>query len=269
MSKLRHLLFARSFLPYPFPTEYSVILENLQTLSKVTNFKCTREVFEIVPKLKKLGISYSYDEYMEWSSYEFDSFAYLHHLETLKCLFTNILYYPSAEPLRINLAFPQSLKKLTLSGCRISWKKMTVIGSLHNLEILKLKNHAFDGSVWEPNEGEFIQLKFLLIEWSNLEHWRANPTHFPQLRHLSLRYCSKLAAIPSGIGDIQTLELLALYECSPSAVASAMLIQEEQQSLENDGLSVRIISSFHDNYYSHKHRYAGLYPDAPNNRRQR
>ncbi|KAK4427070.1 putative late blight resistance proteinR1A-10 [Sesamum alatum] len=215
------------------------LIQNLQTLSEVTDFKCTEEVFKIMPNLKKLGISYFHNKHTKWSSYEFDSFAYLHHLETLKCLFIK-KDYRADKPLPINLAFPQNLKKLTLSGCRISWKKITVVGSLPNLEILKLKHHAFEGSIWEAKEGEFTKLKYLLIYMTSLEHWRANSTHFPQLRHLSLSFCFNLAVIPSEIGDIQTLELVELFECSPSAVASAMVIQEEKQSLGNDRLRVRV-----------------------------
>ncbi|KAL0385150.1 UNVERIFIED_CONTAM: putative late blight resistance proteinR1A-10 [Sesamum radiatum] len=244
MPKLRHLLIERGYLPSPLPTD-SVIMENLQTLSEVTNFQCTKEALKLMPNVKKLGISYFHDRHTEWSSYEFDNFVYLHHLETLKCLFIE-KGDQRFQPLPINLAFPQSLKKLTLSGCRISWEKMTTaVGSLHNLEILKLKDYACEGSVWEPNEGEFTKLKFLLIDLTTLEHWRVDPTHFPQLRHLSLSFCNFLEEIPSEIGDIETLELLELYKCSPSAVASAMLIQEEQQSLENHGLRVRIDSSDH------------------------
>ncbi|KAL0292146.1 UNVERIFIED_CONTAM: putative late blight resistance proteinR1A-4 [Sesamum calycinum] len=255
MPKLRHLLFERGFLPCPLRTD-SVIMENLQTLSEVTNFKCTKEVLKLMPNVKKLGISYFHDRRTKWPSYELDNFVYLHHLETLKLLF-NEKGHRRYQPLPINLAFPQSLKKLTLSGCGISWEKMTtVVGSLHNLEILKLKDFACGGSVWEPNEGEFTKLKFLWIHVSSLEHWRANPTHFPQLRHLSLSFCFNLAAIPSEIGDIETLELLEVFECTQSVVASAMLIQEEQQNLENYGLRVGIDSSDHS--FNQGGRYAGV-----------
>ncbi|KAL0385151.1 UNVERIFIED_CONTAM: putative late blight resistance proteinR1A-10 [Sesamum radiatum] len=215
MPKLRHLLVKRSFLPHPVPTD-SAIMENLQTLSQVTNFKCSKEVLMFIPNVKKLGISYYYDSSTDWSSYEFHNFVYLHHLQTLKCLFIATDFLCS-RPLPVNLAFPQSLKELTLSGFQFSQENMTVVGSLHNLEVLKLKDCAFEGSVWEPKEGEFTRLSFLLIELTSLEHWRANSTHFPQLRHLRLRYCFMLATIPSEIGDIQALELLELHECTPSA----------------------------------------------------
>ncbi|KAL0385237.1 UNVERIFIED_CONTAM: putative late blight resistance proteinR1A-10 [Sesamum radiatum] len=249
MPKLRHLLFERGFLVYPFPTQVLgkdlVVLENLQTLSGVINFRCTKEIFKIMPNLKKLGVSYIRDRRTKWSSYEFDNFIYLHQLETLKCLFT-ASDFTTEPPSLITLAFPPSLKKLTLVGCKIPWEKMTVVGLLPNLEVLKLKEYAFEGSLWEPKEGEFTKLKFLLIELNSLEHWKANREHFPQLQHLCLSYCFNLEAIPSEIGEIETLETFELCECLDSAVESAMFIQEEQQSLGNDGLRVRVLS---DNEY--------------------
>ncbi|KAL0437051.1 UNVERIFIED_CONTAM: putative late blight resistance proteinR1A-4 [Sesamum radiatum] len=248
MPQLRHIMLERGFLPYPFlepVVKDSVVLENLQTLTGVIDLRCTKEVCAIMPNLKKLGVSYiSYidDSQDKWSSYKFNNFVYLHQLETLKCRFiTNPL---ANKFLPVNLTFPPNLKKLTLSGCRIPWEKMTVVGTLPNLQILKLRDYAFEGSTWEANEGEFSKLKFLLIDVSNLVHWRANDTHFPQLQHLRLSRCFSLEEIPLEIGEIQTLEMLELYECSPSVEASAMLIQEEQQSMENYGLRVHIKSSF-------------------------
>ncbi|KAK4427733.1 putative late blight resistance proteinR1A-10 [Sesamum alatum] len=250
MPQLRHLLFEKGFSRSSFLEdiigEDSVVLENLQTLSDITNLNCTKEVLEIMPNLKKLGISYVHNSLTEWSSYEFNNFIYLHKLETLKCVFIT-RDAQAKEPLPLNLAFPLNLRKLTLSGCRISWEKMTVVGSLPNLEVLKLRDNAFAGSMWEPNEGEFTKLKYLLIESNHLEDWCANHTHFPQLRHLCLNFCTWLKAIPSDIGDIGTLETIELFECNSSVVASAMLIQEEQESLGNEGLRVRVNS--YDDYF--------------------
>ncbi|KAL2254078.1 UNVERIFIED_CONTAM: putative late blight resistance protein R1A-4 [Sesamum indicum] len=245
MPQLRHLVFDKGFLPSPFLAKAilkdSVVLENLQTLSEVKNFRCSKEVLEIMPNLKKLGILYVHDSSTEWSTYEFNNFVHLHKLETLKCLFSakdDLV----RKPLPLNLAFPLDLKKLTLSGCRLSWEKMTVIGSLPNLQVLKLRDYAFEGSVWEPNEGEFTKLKYLLIDRNKLERWCADYTHFPQLQHLCLCHCFELEAIPTEVGDIGTLEMLELFRCRSSVVASAMLIQEEQRNLGNEGLIVRVNS---------------------------
>ncbi|KAL0384889.1 UNVERIFIED_CONTAM: putative disease resistance protein [Sesamum radiatum] len=244
MPQLRHLLFDNGFFPYPLLAEViwkdAVVLENLQTLSQVNDFRCSKEVMEIMPNLKKLGISYIHESGTEWSSYEFNNFVYLQKLETLKCEFDRDDRV--GNRLAFKLALPLNLRKLTLNGCTISWENMTVIGSLPNLEVLKLRSFDFEGSVWKPNEGEFTKLMYLLIHDTSLEHWHADSTHFPQLRHLCLNFCSNLEAIPPEIGDIGSLEMIELCECSSSVVASAMLIQEEQQSLGNDGLRVRINS---------------------------
>ncbi|KAL0335538.1 UNVERIFIED_CONTAM: hypothetical protein Sradi_4765700 [Sesamum radiatum] len=139
-----------------------------------------------------------------------------------------------------NLAFPPNLKKLTLSGCKIPWEKITVVGSLSNLEVLKLRDYAFDGLVWEANEGEFTKLKYLLID-SEVHGCRTFSTTW----HLCLNFCDELVKIPAEIGDIATLEMIELCGCRPSAVASAMLIQEEQRSCGNEDFRVRV-SSVHD-----------------------
>ncbi|KAL2513244.1 putative late blight resistance proteinR1A-10 [Abeliophyllum distichum] len=250
MPWLRHLLLDRSILACPFGVrngDKSVILPSLQTLSQITNFRCNKEVLEMIPNLKKLVISYYHDSQTKWSSYCLENLVHLQQLEDLKCLFIAKSYYMTFLcPLPVNLAFPPKLKKLTLSGCGISWKNMTIVGSLPNLEVLKLKDHAFEGPVWETNEGEFCKLKFLLIERTHLENWKASETHFPSLQRLSLRYCYKLVEIPFGIGEIPTLQVIGLYECCPSAVISAELIQEEQQYSGNDGLQVCIYSSKED-----------------------
>ncbi|KAL0421961.1 UNVERIFIED_CONTAM: putative late blight resistance proteinR1A-10 [Sesamum latifolium] len=244
MPQLRHLLFDSGFFPYHFLAEVigkdAVVLENLQTLSQVKNFRCSKEVMEIMPNLKKLGISYVRQSGTEWSSYEFNNFVYLRKRETLKCEF----YRDDrvGNRLAFKLALPLNLRKLTLIGCTISWENMTVIGSLSNLEVLKLRSFDFEGSIWEPNEGEFTKLKYLFFHDTSLEHWHADSTHFPQLRHLCLNFCHKLEAIPPEIGDIGSLEMIELCECSSSAMASAILILEEQQSMGNEGLRVRVNS---------------------------
>ncbi|KAL0356316.1 UNVERIFIED_CONTAM: putative disease resistance RPP8-like protein 2 [Sesamum radiatum] len=138
------------------------------------------------------------------------------------------------------LAFPIGLKELTLRGCRIPWKDMTIVGSLPNLERLKLRDYAFVGPEWEPTEGEFVRLNFLYIDGSDLVQWRAESIHFPILRHLTIENCLRLEAVPSGIGEIQTLQSIELDESSPSAVTSAEEILEEQRSLGNESLHVHI-----------------------------
>ncbi|KAL2515659.1 Disease resistance RPP8-like protein 3 [Forsythia ovata] len=235
MSQLRHVsLEVPVNLPEPLiaETEGETVLENLRTLSTIYNFKCAVEVLRRIPNVKKLGISYDHEE-DHWCFY---NLVHLCKLETLKFFFSS-----SRQSFLQNIIFPPSLRKLTLINGKLPWNDMTIIGSLPNLQVLKLKMFAFTGREWEPNEGEFLLLKFLLLEIINLEHWRADSIHFPSLEHLVIFDCHLLQEIPSGIGAIPTLQSIELYYCNDSVVTSAKQIQEEQLDWGNDDLRVLIV----------------------------
>ncbi|KAK4394802.1 putative late blight resistance proteinR1A-10 [Sesamum angolense] len=225
-TKLRHLKVEPISLPDPKVTQGSAtVLENLQTLSKILNFRCTEEVLERIPNVKKLKVIYS-DNSGAWSYYCLHNLAYLHKLESLSLTSS----FVSLE----DTAFPQSLKKLTLTRCRIPWDSMTVIGSLSNLEVLKLYYKAFQGPEWNPHEGQFPRLKVLYIHNTDLERWGAEDIHFPNLESLVLKTMFCLEEIPAGIGDIPTLRSIHLSDCTDSAVTSAKQIQKEQESNGNE-----------------------------------
>ncbi|KAK4402237.1 Disease resistance protein RPP13 [Sesamum angolense] len=67
----------------------------------------------------------------------------------------------------------------------------------------------------------------------------SDDNNFPRLQHLVIRHCSDLKEIPLRVGDIPTLKVIEVHECSSSVVDSARMIQEEQLELGNDGLEVR------------------------------
>ncbi|KAL2509393.1 putative disease resistance protein [Forsythia ovata] len=187
MPRLRHIWTRECFLAYPSAAGNGgkiALLENLQTLKGVIDFKFTKKVLQMMPNLKKLKI------------------GFLH-----------------------------------------SCADMAIIGSLPNLEVLNLRTFTYDGSVWEPTEDNFLQLKVLLLEETDLEYLKADETNFPSLQHLTFSYCEQLEEIPSAIGNIPTLQVIKLCKCSISAVKSVKLIQEEQQDLENDNLQIIIYDS--------------------------
>ncbi|KAL0290176.1 UNVERIFIED_CONTAM: hypothetical protein Sradi_7055300 [Sesamum radiatum] len=134
----------------------------------------------------------------------------------------------------MNIAFPNSLKKLSLEGGRIPWYDATLIGSLPNLEVLKLLPDAFHGPEWNPEEGQFSRLKALYIYHNYLVWWRAESTHFPSLERLFLEYMAHLKEVPFEIGDIATLRSIYLEKCSKSATISAKQIEAEQHSNGNE-----------------------------------
>ncbi|KAL0318629.1 UNVERIFIED_CONTAM: putative late blight resistance proteinR1B-12 [Sesamum angustifolium] len=235
MTQLRYIQMTEIFLPNPIDKKHPIVLKDLETLSTVANFRCTEEVLRKFPNLKKLGVYYYAAGIKCWSAYNLKNLVRLSKLENLKCIFNR-----TPNETLPNLSFPESLKKLTLSGSMLSWKDMSINGSLPHLEVLKLKEYAFTGAVWEPVEGEFSRLKFLVIERIDLVQWIAENTHFPCLEHLIISDCMDLEAIPSGIGDIATLKVIAIDDCSPSAVASVEQILEEQRDMENNVLQVLV-----------------------------
>ncbi|KAI3464152.1 hypothetical protein Pfo_020815 [Paulownia fortunei] len=244
MPQLRHLKFKQTFVWIePEFGQGFVLLDNLQTLSTVRMSAYTlNKPLEIVPNVKKLGI------FCDVLVDTITDLTRLDKLETLKCS-TDL--EPDSLTFLSYLTFPPSLKKLTLRKCRIPWRFMTTVGSLPNLEVLKLQNCTFQGpegmateAEWETAEGEFCQLQFLLLEKLNLVRWQAEQGHFPKLQCLVIRNCCALEEIPCGIGEIPTLEMIELDESSRGAVSSAKQIQEEQRDqYGNYGLQIRIYGS--------------------------
>nr|GMD19827.1 putative late blight resistance protein homolog R1B-14 [Ipomoea batatas] len=256
MKWLRHLYFKKSCsLQFPkiFPERRGaqgseLYLPNLQTLSTLSFGSCFEEILTRLPNLKKLGLREEEGERLsdEKLLYLLNNLKVLSCLETLKCFFTK------QRPLPMPDAFPPNLKHLTLQGCRRPWKEMSILSALPKLEVLKLKDCAFEGSKWELTEEEvFCQLKAMVIDIADLEQWEACSIHFPNLHSLVLKYCKHLNEIPIGIGDINTLQLIELWACSTSAYDSAERIQEEQQNSGNDGLTVRIHRVHNDEWHTY------------------
>ncbi|KAL2465032.1 Disease resistance protein RPP13 [Abeliophyllum distichum] len=202
MPQLRHVLLEYVILPDPssfgIEGDRSVfVLENLQTLSLVMNFRCTEEVIKRIPNIKKLGIHYK-DEEMDLEYYCRNNLVHLRKLESLKWI--NFGY-----SFLMNLSFPTSLKKLTLVEGGFSREDISIVGSLPNLQVLKLRSTAFFSQVWITNAREFLQLKYLLLENIALEGWRVDRTCFPKLESLVLKDCYDFVEIPDEIREIPTI----------------------------------------------------------------
>lgn len=239
MPTLRHLEFDQIYIPDP-PSTNGFVLRNLQTLLKVVSLRMSREVCKRIPNVKKLHLIYNdFSKRSEASSpHGLDNLRCLLELESLNCLFRKP---PNRGDLLQSLTFPSSLKKLSLTNCGLYWEDLTMIGSLPSLEVLKLESDSVRGSAWNPVEDEFVCLKSLKISiCSDLIYWNADDSHFPVLERLFVEGLSELDEIPPGIGDIPTLCAISLCSCSESAAVSALNILEEQESLENEGLRVRI-----------------------------
>ncbi|KAH6812640.1 hypothetical protein C2S51_021658 [Perilla frutescens var. frutescens] len=233
MRQLRHLI-AFSFDPLPHPEAAALPIENLLTLSLATDFVCSGRMVEIIPNIQKLGICFSGEKFDE--DYHLDNLAHFLGVEKLKLEMRSGSFWPSLN----RPVFPESLKKLTLSGCRLPWSDMTCIGSLPNLQVLRLRNYAFDGEQWETTDWGFYSLLLLLIDESNLQQWTTESSRFPRLKCLMLHRCPYLSEIPSDIGYIRTLKLIEVDDLNKSLFSSAKKIQEEQESMGNEDLRVHV-----------------------------
>ncbi|KAL7114582.1 hypothetical protein ACP275_04G129700 [Erythranthe tilingii] len=227
MPQLRHIKMREISLCDPPDSQNTLVLENLQTLSTVQDFKCNQQVITRIPNLKKLGVHYRTDEIEPFC---LTNLAGLRKLESLVLEFS--------AGISDNIAFPDSLKKLALSECKIPWEDMSIVGSLPNLEVLKLKSGAAKGEKWIPIEGQFGRLKFLLIDQCELEIWEADNTHFPCLEHLVLGDVS-LKEIPIDFAEILNLRVIVLPRVKSSLWTSAEEISEERMNLGYEGLKIQ------------------------------
>ncbi|GFP94952.1 putative late blight resistance protein homolog r1b-8 [Phtheirospermum japonicum] len=249
MPQFRYIEFVNSFsLPDPPSDERDddvVIMENLQVLKGVRDFKCCEEVVKRIPNIKILKIKYS--ELMGTNPDDYYPLSNIKLLRKLESLSVSCTYKFIASPYLHYLAFPHSLKKLSL--CMkgdFEWEDMLEkMGSLPHLEKLKLWCGSFGTGKWETVEGQFPCLKYLgLFACFDLEHWTAaeeGGSIFPCLEQIRLVSLKELKNIPCEIGDIPTLQKIWLTGCSQAAAKSAKEIVEAQVELQGEQLPFRVV----------------------------
>nr|XP_009777084.1 PREDICTED: putative late blight resistance protein homolog R1A-3 isoform X2 [Nicotiana sylvestris] len=242
MSEIRHLDIRWSIhMPNPLAAEshnsieeQPLFLNNLQTLV-LPSSPYLAEILRRTPYLNKLTIL-DESRHPEYPAI-LDPISLLQELETL----TIEADLGSDLMILSRDIFPPNLKQLKLSYTTLQWEDMVVLANLPNLEVLKAYS-AFEGTNWKLNEDVVFQkLKYLRLQYGGLERWEATNDSFPMLEQLLLYGFRKLEEIPQSIGDIMILKLIQIERCSAAAVTSAKKIQEEQQSLGNYELQVRII----------------------------
>ncbi|XP_047939524.1 uncharacterized protein LOC125187054 [Salvia hispanica] len=141
--------------------------EKIRSLGTISPESCTKELFNRSRNLKKMGIRGKLSLLLEGRIISFDSLAELGCLEHLKLISDVYPILPSVgrlESLPPHNKFPQTLKSLTLAGTYLDWSQMSILALLEKLEVLKLKNKAFVGRIWETEEGGFQTLQVLHIE---------------------------------------------------------------------------------------------------------
>ncbi|XP_031096791.1 putative late blight resistance protein homolog R1B-16 isoform X2 [Ipomoea triloba] len=233
LPQLRHLEFRNCFRVEP----PSIVKEKLQSLYWLSIFHCTEEVISKIPNIKTLGI-FCEGRLIPNNGATSLSLENLCHLNQLEALTIEAEY---AIPKCISLpginAFPCNLRKLKLSKTYLPWKdNIATIALLPRLEVLKLKMDAFYGPEWEPTEGGFQRLKFLLLENTDLKIWNAFGDEFPILEHLVLKHCENLEGIPTVFSNVTTLKSIDLERCRQALSSCAKNIQQEQLDYGNNEL---------------------------------
>lgn len=206
------------------------LLHNLETFSTPTFYHRNQtKILKRIPRLRKLRCMFT-NEYRD----QFPELGFLVNLESLKVICYAVM------PLACELSFPLNLKKLTLSNFRLPWKKISTIGRLPNLEVLKLLIDAFEGEQWDMKDGEFQKLKVLKLAFLDIVWWNASSDHLPCLEHLVLHRCGYLKEIPHDFGDIATLMIVEMKWCNRGAVHSIKQIHQAQINMGNEDLKVLI-----------------------------
>nr|GMD16773.1 putative late blight resistance protein homolog R1B-14 [Ipomoea batatas] len=226
MSKLRHVHSNTSMLLPPPPKNNSGSIE-IQTLSTISPSSCTEEILEKTPNLQKLGIRGNLAELMESKGGVslFDNLQRLDYLENLKLInnvhqTSKLRRFPHADK------FPRTLRKMTLSNTSFEWKDLNILGSLDELEVLKLEENAFRGEFCDLSNIVFKQLQYLRIGRTNLLSWKVSKDSFPALKHLILRHCTALEAVPCDFAQVESLKVMELFCTNKKAATSAKEIQK-------------------------------------------
>ncbi|CAI9116414.1 OLC1v1017550C1 [Oldenlandia corymbosa var. corymbosa] len=212
-------------------------LKSVSTLSLRHGDDVDKLVLSKLTGIKKLGCKFYADSWDDSRGCSlFPDLDFMSELVSLKVIFSGKVQYP------YKISFPSNLRKLSISNSRLPWEELSVIGrQLPNLEVLKLLNKAFEGQQWDMIDGEFQKLKFLKLDFLEIEVWNACAEHLPCLEQLVVSSCPQLMEIPSSFGEISTLQSIEVKWCSPSAITSVNQILELQLDLGNPQFNVTLV----------------------------
>ncbi|XP_071914937.1 putative late blight resistance protein homolog R1A-3 [Coffea arabica] len=221
--------------------EGSPDLEHLETLSLVidpsSQSQSLQKILSKLPSIRRLTCvngNRNWNSECDASAENHDGILVLDYLSRLESLKMGGFSGYQFE-------FPLNLRKLTLSYNCQPWSKISAIGKLPNLEVLKLHSKSFVGEKWEMEEGEFGNLQFLELSGLGIRWWDASSDNFCCLEKLVLHDCGWLEKVPSCLGETLTLDVIELKWCHESAVNSVKQIQQEQMDMGNKDLKIVII----------------------------
>lgn len=112
------------------------------------------------------------------------------------------------ERLPDGICMPASLAKLTLESTRLQEDSLVMLGTLGNLQVLRLRYDAFVEREIVCSQKGFPQLKVLeLNSLFQLKVWRIEDEAMPKLRELEIEACG-LVRLPQGLQKVTSLQEL-------------------------------------------------------------
>ncbi|CAN4105121.1 unnamed protein product [Withania somnifera] len=110
---------------------------------------------------------------------------------------------------------PQGLKVLTLSLSNLTEDPMPILGSLRQLNVLRILSDSYMGQKMVC-QGGFEELRVLkLWKLKNLEEWNVEGNAMGKLKEINIRCCNKLMSIPRGLmkqGSLKELVITNMNE---------------------------------------------------------
>ena len=223
MGSLLHLYMADVICWKPLKID---VLPHLRTLTSVSVDNLIYELsgLRVLVFLKKLGVqeldgnthvsklfvslsNLKYLDHLILRGYRFRSMPCLDDLGTLQRVSTIKL---DGRLDRLPNSFPSKLMSLTLANSCLDEDPMPLLGKLHNLEYLKLRN-AYTGQQMGISKNDFPYIQVLCIEelW-NLRHLQIKKGALRDLEKLEIRDCPYLDTIPKEVRAMRDLDDLKM-----------------------------------------------------------
>ncbi|KAL3501087.1 hypothetical protein ACH5RR_035536 [Cinchona calisaya] len=224
-----------------YELEESTQLNEIKTFSTLALHQVAQseKVLRRLTGLRKLRCVVSESQLYDRKSIQFPGFDSLKNLESLTLSMNSFEGLTSYSRMHIQFqifSFPLTLKKLTLHKLGLPWRAISKLWQLLNLEVLKLREQAFEGKLWDMEKEvvQFVNLKLLELSNLNIERWIVTTDAFPRLEQLVIRDCYGLEEIPSYFETIYWLKKIKLHRCSDETKISAKRIAEEQNNNNNE-----------------------------------
>lgn len=203
LQKLRHLYLGG---PTSIPKTDNKALPNLQVLTGIDIYAKPEYHFgmDMFPNLRKLGF-HNPNLYPGQQLKILSSLHNLRQLQTLKIY--RLCHLPSPSSIH------WTLTKVTLVEADISKTVFTILGSVPNLRILKLRGD-YSNLGWSTlhcSESSFRQLEVFVMANSRIKYWKLEKGAMPSLRRLVIDRCP-LSEFPeelwclTALRDVQVLQ---------------------------------------------------------------